>query len=120
MPTADADDEGRQDPLPVVDVDAPISVPATASSMPISPANTPRRAVAGEFIHFSERMNSAAGDDVDVIDQRAPLLLLLALRLEHLEHAVGDQEAADDVGDRGGDGDEAQHLAQRGGVRRRR
>ena len=31
-----------------------------ASSMPISPAKTPRRAVAGEFIHFSERMNSAA------------------------------------------------------------
>ena len=26
----------------------------------ISPANTPRRAVEGEFIHFSERMKSAA------------------------------------------------------------
>jgi hypothetical protein len=35
------------------------SVPVTASSIPNSPANTPRRAVAGEFIHFSERMNNA-------------------------------------------------------------
>ena len=32
----------------------------TASTIPISPANTPRRAVTGEFIHFSERTNSAA------------------------------------------------------------
>jgi len=31
-----------------------------AINMPISPARTLRRAVTGEFIHFSERMNSAA------------------------------------------------------------
>ena len=31
-----------------------------SDAMPSSPANTPRRAVAGEFIHSSERMNRAA------------------------------------------------------------
>ena len=34
------------------------SVPQIASSMPISPAQMPWRAVVGELIHFSERMNS--------------------------------------------------------------
>ncbi len=38
----------------------PASVPATASSMPSSPANTPRREVEGWFIHFNARMNNAA------------------------------------------------------------
>ena len=36
------------------------SVPVTAISIPISPAKTPRRDVAGVFIHLSESMNSAA------------------------------------------------------------
>jgi hypothetical protein len=30
-----------------------------ASTMPISPDRMPRRAVAGELIHFSEKMKSA-------------------------------------------------------------
>ena len=34
-------------------------VPMTASDMPPTPANTPRRAVFGSLIHCSERMNSA-------------------------------------------------------------
>jgi hypothetical protein len=37
-----------------------ISVPTTASAMPISPANTPCRAVRGWLSHFSDKMNSAA------------------------------------------------------------
>jgi hypothetical protein len=32
----------------------------TASTIPPTPANTPRRAVTGSLIHFSEKMNSAA------------------------------------------------------------
>jgi hypothetical protein len=35
-------------------------VPATANIIPSDPATTPRRELAGEFIHFSERMKSAA------------------------------------------------------------
>jgi hypothetical protein len=35
-------------------------VATTAMSMPASPAKTPRRAVAGVFIHLRERMNSPA------------------------------------------------------------
>jgi hypothetical protein len=35
------------------------SVPMMASAMPPTPANTPRRAVNGSLIHFSEKMNSA-------------------------------------------------------------
>jgi hypothetical protein len=34
-------------------------VPQIASSIPNSPAQTPWRAVVGELIHFSDRMNSA-------------------------------------------------------------
>ena len=37
-----------------------MSVPMMASNMPASPAKTPRRAVVGERIHFSENTNRAA------------------------------------------------------------
>ena len=39
---------------------------------------------------------------------------------EHLQHPVGDQEAADDVGHRRGDGDGAEHRAERRSSPRRR
>ena len=39
---------------------------------------------------------------------------------EHLQHAVGDQEAADDVGHRGGDGDRAEDGGERWNAARRR
>ncbi len=49
------------------------SVPTIASSIPSSPASTPRRAVVGELIHFSERMNSAVATKY-VISMAYPLL----------------------------------------------
>ena len=83
-----------------------------ASSMPASPAKTPRRAVAGELIHFKDRMNRAAETSIEPgIDADSFFCLPL---LEHLEHAVGDEVAADDVGGGRNDGDEAEHARQRG------
>ncbi len=42
--------------------------------MPTSPAKTPRRAVAGEFIHFSEN-EQRGGKNVEELDQVLHLLL---------------------------------------------
>ena len=94
------------------------SVPPTASTIAATPANTPWRAVFGSFIHFSEKMNSDRREQVDDLDRRSPSLARLPL-LEHLQHAVGDQEAADDVGHRGEDRDRAEHRAQRRSSARR-
>ena len=73
--------------------------------MPTSPARTPRRAVFGCAQPLERQDEERPRDDqVDeiwmIVDAR--LSLSDSRLLEHLEHAVGDQEAADDVG-RGGD-----------------
>src|SRR3546814_4607383 len=81
-----------------------------ATSMPISPARTPRRAVEGWLIHISARMNS---DDATIAAKGTNAFISLPPRLEHLEHAVGDHETADRI-DRGAEHrDEAQILRQR-------
>ena len=77
-----------------------------------TPATTPRRAVFGMLIHRSEKMNSAGGDEIaglrEVIDRAH---LAAALLPEHLQHAIGDEEAAHDVGHRRDDGDGAEDGA---------
>ena len=109
------------------------SVPMTASAMPISPASTPRRAVCGWLSHLSDRMNSAAATRYDAHvrasvrgDRRRTAsaaassrpevarVLITAARLpaEHLQHAVGDPEPADDVGRRGDHGQRAEDRAE--------
>src|SRR5262245_48839311 len=99
-----------------------ISVPTTARAMPISPARTPRRAVFGWLSHVSDKMKSAAATRYEALPtqelaassesragispskQMAECTLVTFVRLpaEHLEHAIGDPEAANDV-DRGRD-----------------
>src|SRR5580704_6374349 len=87
------------------------SVPTMARNMPISPAHTPRRAVAGELSHFNERMKSAVAIryvnsitcSVAIMWSRLPR----AAGLKHFQHAIGDQKAADDIAGCGDDGDGA-------------
>jgi hypothetical protein len=60
-PERNADDGAEHQPdgdPPVVSCRGFSRVPPIASTMPISPAQMPWRAVVGELIHFSERMNS--------------------------------------------------------------
>src|SRR6266852_4138858 len=102
------------------------SVPTTASSMPISPIITPRRAVAGEFIHLMARMNDMAasmyrnGSSVSSsFISFLPVSFLFRLPfLEHFQHAVGDEIAADYVEGRQQHCREAQNTRQRAGVLR--
>src|SRR2546423_7279139 len=81
-----------------------------AISIPTAPIQFPRRAVAGFERNLSARMKATI---VARYARSVAILLIALLRsaaaLEHLEHPVGDDEAADDV--RGGqhDGDEADH-----------
>src|SRR6516164_7263644 len=69
--------------------------------MPASPAQTPRRAVAGELSHFSDRMNSAVA--MRYVDSMMASIAIMSLwlpwaaGLEHFQHTVRDDEAADDV-----------------------
>src|SRR5579862_6484104 len=80
-----------------------------ARSIPTSPAMTPRRAEPGELIHLRERMKSAVATRYEASIARSrgfmPLLTLGLSRLEHPEHPVRDEEAADDVARRRDDRD---------------
>ena len=77
--------------------------------MPSSPARTPRRAVVGWVSHFSAEDEAYGRDEVRERDEHAVAPRGSRRRSpprrspasEHLEHAVGDQEAADHVDRRG-------------------
>src|SRR5262245_25285085 len=116
-------------------------VPTISSSMPISPASTPRRAVLGALSHFREKTNSAVAiryvhptSQLSAVAPEAPASgmagwaaasvcgkaismsmasSLLLLALEHLEHAIGNQKAADDVACGGNAGNGSQDGAER-------
>src|ERR1700686_3915777 len=100
------------------------NVPTTASSIPISPTIIPRRAVAGEFIHLMARMNDMAASmyrngrsvSSSFISLPAVSFLLRLPFLEHLQHAVGDEIAADFVEGRQQRRREAQNARQRARV----
>src|SRR2546423_10714155 len=85
-------------------------VTPTAISIPTAPIQFPRRAVAGCERNLSARMKAtivtryARSVAVRLILGGAPLAAL-----EHLEHAVGDDEAADDICRREHDRDETDH-----------
>ena len=80
----------------------------------------PSRAVFGELSWRMPRMSSSGGHEVGEVDDALLTASTHALRrppfalLEHLEHAVGDDEAADDVDRREDDGDEPERLLQVG------
>src|SRR5262245_15719511 len=69
-------------------------------TMPTAPIWLPRRAVAGEERNRNARMKAT----IVTRYARSVACLLILLRglplLEHLEHPVGDDESADDVGRR--------------------
>ena len=74
------------------------SVVTMAIAMPIMPKRLPWRAVSGLDRPRSARMNRTPGDEIEQRGEigrhrRASLPLLLV----HAEHALGDQEAAEDV-----------------------
>src|SRR5437899_12110731 len=89
-------------------------VPAIASSIPTSPAQTPRRAVTGELSHFNESTKRAVA--IRYVISRMYSLANMGLRLpraagfEHFQHAIGDHEAPNDVAGGGDDCDCSQNL----------
>src|SRR5216684_3219737 len=85
------------------------SVPPMASTMPISPARMPWRAVAGELIHFSERMNNALAMRYWLPANSVILWLCRTAGLEHPQHAVGDEKSANYVARRSDDGNHPQN-----------
>src|SRR5688572_4469177 len=103
-----------------------------ATTMPISPARTPRRAVRGWLSHLSDSTKSAAATryEPQTAMESAPVAceasaacaskpselrdgktLFTAGRLpaKHLEHAIGDPEAAHDVRHRRDHSERPQH-----------
>src|SRR5882757_3260851 len=89
-------------------------VPAMASNIPTSPAQTPRRAVIGELSHFNESTNSAVA--IRYVISSMFSLANMWLRFprtagfEHFQHAIGDHEAPNDVAGGGDDRDRSQNL----------
>src|SRR6476646_1188479 len=92
------------------------SVPTMASAIPTSPARTPFRAVRGWLSHFSDKMNRAAATKQEPVPSHElaaaskasagaspetaiidSALVTFRLPAEHLEHAIGDPETADNV-----------------------
>src|SRR4051794_4941466 len=92
------------------------SVPTMASTIPISPARTPCRAVRGWLNHFRDKINSAAAtmyvpvpnqefaaaskSTAEVAANRLVIeraLITVRLPTKHFEHAIGDPETADNV-----------------------
>src|SRR5437764_1388992 len=70
-----------------------------AISIPTAPIQFPRRAVAGCERNLRARMNATiVARYARSVATRPIVLLGRVAPLEHLEHAVGDDEAADDVG----------------------
>ena len=101
------------------------NVTTIATSIPTAAIWLPRRACAGLERNCSARMNADDRDQVEEVRDvvahgayvpcrppRVDRLRRLAF-LEHLEHPVGDDEAADDVRRREHDGDEADHPRER-------
>ena len=72
----------------------------------------------GELIHFSDKNEKSRGDQVNDFDDvlRGPGIIahgfLRAAGLEHFQHAVGDQESADDVAGGCDDRDGAENRRQ--------
>src|SRR2546427_10337844 len=91
-----------------------------ASSMPICPAITPRRAVTGEFNHLIERTIASAA--MIYADCQTASVIRASARsfffAEHLEHPVCDQKSAHDVDCRRSNRDAAEHFAERRGIAR--
>src|SRR5215208_4292818 len=88
-----------------------VSVTTTATSIPNAPIHVPSRAWRGDERNRSARMNDAIVirySRFDVFSDTLELGLLVARRapLEHLEHSIGDDEAADHVRGRQDHGDE--------------
>src|SRR5712691_6809362 len=93
-----------------------------ASSMPTAACCMPRRALSGRVSDLRPRMKrmeaawirySVMPGRVRRSSARRARLVDLVRAPEHLQHAVGDDEAAHDVDGGGGDGDGAQQRAQR-------
>src|SRR5215472_14331606 len=89
--------------------------------MPISPARMPCLAVAGELIHFRERMNNALAmryttsmtywlaANSGVILRLRPLRFCRTAGFKHLQHAVGNEESAHYVAGRSDNCDHSHH-----------
>ncbi len=89
------------------------SVATTASAAPISPARTPRRAVVGELKHLerqNEQNDRGNVGEIEILLQRQRGHDCFDLPdLEHAQHAVGDQESAHHIAERGRHRNRAQH-----------
>src|SRR5438105_3098677 len=90
------------------------NVTPIAISLPTAPIQLPRRAVAGCERNLRARMKATIVARYARSVATRPIVLLRRLApLEHLEHSVGDDEAADDVRRRERHGDEADDRRQR-------
>src|SRR4029079_2650652 len=108
------------------------SVPTMASAMPISPARTPFRAVRGWLSHFSDKTNKAAATRHEPVPSHelaaasnasagaTPVtaiiesaLVTFGLATEHLEHAIGNPETADNVRGCRNNSQRAKHVIKR-------
>src|SRR5947209_3416688 len=91
-------------------------VPLSASSIPTAASLFPARAVAGELSCFRPKMKSTAATIYAIAiaeSRRSSILLLRRALLEHLQHAVSHDEAAEDVRGAEHDCDKSEDVQQR-------
>ncbi len=77
--------------------------------MPAMPIRLPRRAVVGDDSPRNARMKQTAATRYPSATRLALMAVSSTAPLEHLEHALGDGEAAEDVDPGKHDGEEADH-----------